>query len=100
MEFNINLSVAVCVLLHSFLGFVWYAAIFTKPWLRKWVTMSDKRPDTKQIMKGMPRFYPRKILFRLDNGDRDRSVPFSSTLNIYEKTVFPRQRNRHIKTNA
>lgn len=54
MEFNINFAaVAVCVLLSFILGFVWYAAIFTKPWTKEMGYDPDMRPDKKQMMKGM-----------------------------------------------
>lgn len=54
MEFNINFAaVAVCVLLSFILGFVWYTAIFTKPWTKEMGYDPNMRPDKKQMMKGM-----------------------------------------------
>ena len=54
MELNINfLAVAVCVLLSFILGFVWYAAIFMKPWTKEMGYDPNMRPDKKQMMKGM-----------------------------------------------
>lgn len=54
MELNINfLAVAVCVLLSFILGFVWYAALFMKPWTKEMGYDPNMRPDKKQMMKGM-----------------------------------------------
>ena len=54
MEFKINfIAVAVCVLLSFILGFVWYAAIFTKPWTKEMGYDPNMRPDKIQMMKGM-----------------------------------------------
>jgi hypothetical protein len=54
MEFNINFAaVAVCVLLSFVLGFVWYAAIFTKPWTKGMGYDPNMRPDKTQMMKGV-----------------------------------------------
>ena len=54
MELNINfLAVAVCVLLSFVLGFVWYAALFMKPWTKEMGYDPNMRPDKKQMMKGM-----------------------------------------------
>lgn len=54
MEFNINFAaVAVCVLFSFILGFVWYAAIFIKPWTKEMGYDPNMRPDKKQMMKGM-----------------------------------------------
>ena len=54
MEFKINfIAVAVCVLLSFILGFVWYAAIFTKPWTKEMGYDPNMRPDKTQMMKGM-----------------------------------------------
>ena len=54
MELNINfIAVAVCVLLSFILGFVWYAAIFMKPWTKEMGYDPNMRPDKKQMMKGM-----------------------------------------------
>lgn len=54
MEFNINfMAVAVCVLLSFVLSFVWYAALFTKPWTKEMGYDPNMRPDKKQMMKGM-----------------------------------------------
>ena len=54
MELKINfIAVAVCVLLSFILGFVWYAAIFTKPWTKEMGYDPNMRPDKKQMMKGM-----------------------------------------------
>ena len=54
MEFKINfIAVAVCVLLSFILGFVWYAAIFTKPWTKEMGYDPNMRPDKMQMMKGM-----------------------------------------------
>ena len=54
MELNINfLAVAVCVLLSFILGFVWYAALFIKPWTKEMGYDPNMRPDKKQMMKGM-----------------------------------------------
>ena len=54
MEFKINfIAVAVCVLLSFILGFVWYAAIFTKTWTKEMGYDPNMRPDKMQMMKGM-----------------------------------------------
>jgi len=54
MELNTNfVAVAVCVLLSFILGFVWYAAIFMKPWTKEMGYDPNMRPDKKQMMKGM-----------------------------------------------
>ena len=54
MELKINfIAVAVCVLLSFILGFVWYAAIFTKPWTKEMGYDPNMRPDKTQMMKGM-----------------------------------------------
>lgn len=54
MELNINfIAVAVCVLLSFILGFVWYAALFMKPWTKEMGYDPNMRPDKKQMMKGM-----------------------------------------------
>ena len=54
MEFKINfIAVAVCVLLSFILGFVWYAAIFTKPWTKEMGYDPNMRPDKIQMMKVM-----------------------------------------------
>lgn len=54
MEFKINFgAVAVCVLLSFTLGFIWYAAILTKPWIAEMGYDPNMRPDTRQMMKGM-----------------------------------------------
>ncbi len=48
MELNINfLAVAVCVLLSFILGFVWYAALFMKPWTKEMAYDPNMRPDKK-----------------------------------------------------
>ena len=52
MELNINfIAVAVCVLLSFILGFVWYAALFMKPWTKEMGYDPNMRPDKKQMMK-------------------------------------------------
>jgi Protein of unknown function (DUF1761) len=54
MELNINfIAIAVCVLLSFILGFVWYAALFMKPWTKEMGYDPNMRPDKKQMMKGM-----------------------------------------------
>jgi Protein of unknown function (DUF1761) len=54
MELNINfLAVAVCVLLSFILGFMWYAALFMKPWTMEMGYDQNMRPDKKQMIKGM-----------------------------------------------
>ena len=54
MEININfLAVAACVLLSFILGFMWYAALFMKPWTKEMGYDPNLRPDKKQMMKGM-----------------------------------------------
>ena len=54
MELKINfIAIAVCVLLSFILGFVWYAAIFTKPWTKEMGYDPNMRPDKIQMMKGM-----------------------------------------------
>jgi hypothetical protein len=54
MDLNINfMAVAVCVLLSFILGFVWYAAIFMKPWTKEMGYDPNMRPDKKQMTKGM-----------------------------------------------
>ena len=54
MEININfLAVAACVLLSFILGFMWYAALFMKPWTKEMGYDPNMRPDKKQMMKGM-----------------------------------------------
>jgi len=53
MELNNFLAVAVCVLLSFILGFVWYAAIFMKPWTKEMGYDPNMRPDKKQMMKGI-----------------------------------------------
>jgi Protein of unknown function (DUF1761) len=54
MELNINfVAVAVCVLLSFILGFVWYAALFMKPWTKEMGYDPNMRPDKKQMIKGV-----------------------------------------------
>lgn len=54
MELEINFTaVAFCVLLSFILGFVWYAALFTKPWTKEMGFDPKMRPNKKQMMKGM-----------------------------------------------
>jgi hypothetical protein len=54
MELNINfIAVVACVLLSFILDFVWYAALFMKPWTKEMGYDPSMRPDNKQMMKGM-----------------------------------------------
>ncbi|HQQ97060.1 MAG TPA: DUF1761 domain-containing protein [Cyclobacteriaceae bacterium] len=54
MPVDINFpAVALCVLLSFLLGFMWYAALFTKPWTKEMGYDPSMRPDKKQMMKGM-----------------------------------------------
>lgn len=54
MEFNINFAaVALCVLLSFVLGFAWYAAIFTKPWIKEMGYDPNMRPDKRHMIKGV-----------------------------------------------
>src|SRR5262245_44465810 len=54
MELNINFpAVGVAVLINFILGFMWYAAIFTKSWTKEMGYDPNMRPGKKQMLKGM-----------------------------------------------
>ena len=54
MDIKINFTaVAVAVFINFILGFLWYAAIFTKPWIKEMGYDPTMRPDKKQMLKGV-----------------------------------------------
>ena len=98
MEFKINfIAVAVCVLLSFILGFVWYAAIFTKTWTKEMGYDPNMRPDKTQMMKGMAVSVIGNFLFvwmlafylagwkYIPNSDQMGTVPFAvnSALSVW-----------------
>lgn len=54
MELKINfLAIAIAVVAHFILGFLWYTPIFGKIWGKEMGYDPNMKPDPKEMMKGM-----------------------------------------------
>lgn len=54
MALHINfIAVIVAVVINFILGFIWYAALFSKAWTKEMGYDPNMRPDKKAMMKGM-----------------------------------------------
>lgn len=61
---NINfLAVGVAVIINFILGFLWYAAIFTKTWSKEMGYDPNMRPGKMQMIKGMALSFVGSFLF-------------------------------------
>jgi hypothetical protein len=54
MTLHINfIAVLIAVVINFLLGFIWYAALFSKAWTTEMGYDPNMRPDKKAMMKGM-----------------------------------------------
>jgi len=54
MTLHINfIAVIIAVIINFILGFIWYAALFSKAWTTEMGYDPNMRPDKKAMMKGM-----------------------------------------------
>lgn len=54
MELKINfVAVILAVIINFILGFIWYAALFSKAWTKEMGYDPNMRPDKRAMMKGM-----------------------------------------------
>ena len=53
MTLHINIiAVIVAVVSNFILGFIWYTALFSKPWTKEMGYDPNMRPDKKAMLKG------------------------------------------------